>query len=584
MHAMIKTKVFVRKEFVRASLKHSCLEGLSMKHGVNNSNGLNAFRKCVMAIGCGCVAALALLSSTAALAQNDDSPTFKVSDFVIDGDNPLSSSKSNKILEPFLNRDIDIAELRLAAIELEKEMARKGYNFYRTSLPPQILDSGTVRLGVKKIDIGNVAVVGNQYFSNSNIKRSLPLISEGASPNTQNIATALLLAEENPAKDLRVVFVKGQQPQTVDANITVKDKNPNEFFVWANNGGSQNTSRSRLGMQYHNRNLWGADHQLSLSYSLSPEETSELSQYGINYRLPFYRTRGSANFFYSKSSADTGRIADVFDVSGAGETIGASYTQFLNKVGRYQHRVVINATDKLFDSDIFFNTQNIGTDVRARPISIDYTSRYEQSNWALNSVFSAATNLSGGNFNNDESYAASRAGASSDWSKQNLTLRYDQRWNRDWSGSVSIFAQNSSDPLISGEKFGLGGGLGSVGPRGFLEREVTVDKGYKFSLEANRSFNNGRFRLGAFLDYGTGKLNNVQVGEIEEETLSSVGLFLNWNVRKDISLSLDYGYVLDGVELNNTDDSASRDGDDRVHLSIRYYPKWPFSGFSSGGA
>ncbi|GAA6137284.1 hypothetical protein NBRC116583_10310 [Arenicella sp. 4NH20-0111] len=564
-----------------------------MKHGVNGFYGVtNVQRKlhkhCKVLVVVFSFTTLAVINSHEVYAEDDAAPTFAVTDFLIEGDNPLSTSRSNRILQPFLNRNIDIAELRLAANELEKEMARKGYNFYRTTLPPQVLDSGTVKLGVKKVDIGNVSVLGNQFFSNSNIKRSLPLISEGASPNTQNIATALLLAEENPAKDIRVVFVKGKQPQTVDANITVKDKNPNEFFVWANNAGSQNTSRSRLGLQYHNRNLFGIDHQLSLSYSLSPEEPSELRQYGINYRVPFYGTRGSGNFFYSKSNADTGRVADVFDVSGAGETIGASYTQFLNKVGRYQHRLAANITDKLFDSDILFNTQNIGNDVRARPLSIEYTSRYDQSNWAFNSVLTATTNMSGGKFNDDASYAASRAGASQDWDKLNVTLNYDHRWNREWRGRVVFFAQTSSDPLISGEKFGLGGSLGSVGPRGFLEREVTVDKGYKFSLEANRSFKNGKFQLGAFFDYGTGKLNNVQVGEREEETLSSVGLSFGWNLRRDVALSLDYGYVLDGVEIDSgasasASASASVDGDDRVHLSIRYYPKWPFSGASSGG-
>ncbi len=516
-------------------------------------------------------------------AQEEQSTTFIVSYFDIQGANPLSDSSSRQILKPYLNRAIGLAALHEAASALQKEMARKGFNFHRAVVPAQILDSGQVTLEIKSVDIGSVNVFGNQHFSNDNIKRSLPVLASGGSPNTQRIASALLLAEDNPAKDVRVIFVKGDKPNTVNANIGVTDKNPNELSVWSNNAGSQNTSRARLGVQYHNRNVLGRDHQASLSFTTSPENPSELSQYGLVYKVPFYGVSGVGNFFYSRSDADTGRIADAFDVSGAGESVGFGYTQLLKKIGAYQHRVSVKLSDKLFDSDILFNAQNIGTDVRSRPLSIDYTARYQRSKWVLNSVISASSNISGGSFNNDFSYNQSRLGADADWNKVNLSLRYDYRWNREWSGSISSLGQYTSDSLISGEKFGLGGGFGNVGPRGFNEREVSSDKGYKVSLEAVRSFNNGVYRLGAFVDYADGRQNSVQIGENVDETLASVGLSFDWRLREDLNLAADYGYILDGVEpIGGVESSGSQDGDGRLHLSIRYFPKWPFESAIGG--
>jgi len=155
--------------------------------------------------------------------------------------------------------------------------------------------------------------------------------------------------------------------------------------------------------------------------------------------------------------------------------------------------------------------------------------------------------------------------------------------SKNWSARAVLSAQNSSDVLIAGEKFGLGGGLGDIGPRGFLEREVTVDKGFKLSLEAGRRFANGKYRVGAFVDYGSGEQNNVQVGEVEDQSLSSIGLTFNWNIRPDLSLSADFGYVLSGVETADGQSLGGSDnGDNRFHLSMRYFPKWPF-GSSSGG-
>lgn len=505
-----------------------------------------------------------------------DQPMFKVSEFVIDGFNPISSSKSKAILADYLDRELSIDELRKAATGLEKELARGGFNFYRAILPPQQLLDGVVHLKIEKIDIAQVMVTGNEFFSSNNVARSLPLVAEGKSPNTQKIASALLLAEDNPAKDVRVVFVKGLEPQTVDANITVKDQNPNELFIWANNAGSRLASRSRLGIQYHNRNLFDRDHQLALSYSVSPEDTDELSQYGFNYRVPVFTLRGMANFFYSQSDADTGRVADVFDISGAGETVGFGYTQYLDKHASYQHRLGFDVVDKLFDSDILFETANIGNDVRSRPLTIEYTSRYDYANWLFNSIIGHSSNLSGGKFNDQQSYAAVRAGADNDWSKQNISMRLDYRWTREWQGRVIAFAQASSDALIPGEKFGLGGALGDSGPRGFLEREATSDEGVKVSLEVSRNFPTKNMQLGFFYDWASGDQNNPQVGESPEETLASTGVKFQWGLRPDLSLNVDYGYVLDGLDQDFSE--GTDDGDDRWHLSLRYFPRWPTGG------
>lgn len=513
------------------------------------------------------------------------SPRFTVSGFVIEGDNPLSESLVQRILSPFKERPIDIAELRAGASEISKVLARRGYNFYRANIAPQTLRDGVVRVNIAKIDIDNVTVVGNQHFSTKNVQRSLPILRKGTSPNTQDIASALILAEDNPSKNLRVLFVKGDAPNSVNANITVQDDNPNEFHVWANNGGNRNTSRSRLGFQYHNRNVWGADHQLALSYSFSPEEPSELSQYGLNYRMPVYRLRGMANVFYSRSDAETGRVADVFDVSGAGETVGIGYTQYLKKRGTYQHRIGLNVVDKVFDSDILFGDENIGDDIRTRPLTLEYTNRWGYESFLVNSILSASTNLSGGAFNNDEAYGASRAGATSDWDRFNMTLRMDYRWNREWQARALIFGQTSSDALVAGEKFGMGGSLGDLGPRGFLEREVTVDKGAKVSLEASRAFAGGKYRLSAFYDYARGSQNNPQIGDFKSETLSSVGLGFSWRVRPDMTFNVDYGYAVDGVEpeFAQTESGGSTlDGDDRWHMSVRFFPQWPFG--KKGGA
>lgn len=517
------------------------------------------------------------LANTDQQTEAESTPKFYVKEIVVEGENPISDRKMKSLLQGYKNKQMDIEELQKAASEVEQLFATSGYNFYRATLPPQQLDGGSVRVNVERAEISKVYVTGNQFFKTDNIKRSLPLVVPNASPNTQHIASAMLLAESNPAKELRVVFVKGEAPQSIDANITVTDRNPNELYFWANNSGSRRTTEPRMGGQYHHRNLWGHDHQLSLSYSFSPEETSEVRQYGVNYKIPIYPLRGMIGAFYSKSDADTGRVADVFDVSGAGETVGLSYTHYLDKRGEYQSRLKVGVLDKLFESNVLFRDADIGTDVRSRPAFVEYINRYDRENWTFNGTVTHFTNMSSGLFNDDESYGNAAAGAGANWSKQTLSARLNYRISRDWRARISAYAQTTSDVLISGEKFGLGGALGSAGPRGFYEREVSTDKGAKASVEFIRDFSTRRMQIGAFADVGWGRENNPQIGEAPKESLSSIGLIYTWQIRPTLRFTADYGYVLSGINQEFSDDLTD-DGDSRLHVSLQYTPRWPFGG------
>ena len=279
---------------------------------------------------------------------------FEVDEFVIDGDNPLDDSQTEAALKDYQGVKSDIHGLNDAAKSLEKLLAKKGFDFYRVVLPPQELTGGKVHLEIRSLKVGKVTAAGNQYFSDENVIASLPLLTSGITPSARKIAKALAMVNENPAKQTRVVFLRGDKAGTMDAQISVNDKNPQEFFIWANNTGSELSTEARLGIQYHHRNLWDKDHQVSLSYTLSPEDASKIRQYGINYRIPFYRLGGTMNAFISKSDADTGRVAEVFDVSGKGDTLGVGYTHKLNKIGNYQHEVGVVLLDKLFDNQVGF--------------------------------------------------------------------------------------------------------------------------------------------------------------------------------------------------------------------------------------
>ena len=74
-----------------------------------------------------------------------------------------------------------------------------------------------------------------------------------------------------------------------------------------------------------------------------------------------------------------------------------------------------------------FAGEDIGTDIRSRPLSVRYQGQWTKEKLSTIASITHSQNLSGGSFNDDASYALSRAGADSDWSKQNLSVRMNYK-------------------------------------------------------------------------------------------------------------------------------------------------------------
>src|SRR5262249_55441012 len=116
----------------------------------------------------------------------------------------------------------------------------------------------------------------------------------------------------------------------------------------------------------------------------------------------------------------------------------------------------------------------------------------------------------------------------------------------DWQGCGGGDGQYTDDALVSGEMFAIGG-ADSV--RGFNERYVSNDKGYRTSWElytpdvAKAVHLDGRLRLLTFYDQGTVRRNKIQPGELSAQSLDSAGLGLRLSYKNSLTFRLDVAYV-----------------------------------------
>ncbi len=485
---------------------------------------------------------------------------FTVNEFVVNGENPLDAALTQSILAPFLGEHEGLDGLLEAASELESAILQAGHSFHRVILPPQTMDQGRIQLEVVVFTLANIEVSGNERFSDENIRASLPGLKPGTVPDTKELSRELIIANDHPSKQVTIRLKRSKVPDSVDAELSVKDRRPWQFFTGLNNIGTEETGEFRITGGFQHTNLLGLDDSLTVSYTTSPGHFGDVKQYGANYRLPLYKLSGSLAFYYSRSDVDSGTIEQVFDVSGAGRFLGGSYTHTFRNWNNYRHRLLLGVDDKLFKNDIFFGVSQLGVDVRSRPLTLSYSGEWRMERAGLKFLLSYLRNLSGGAINDGPTYAAARLGAKQSWEALRFTTAASYTLSSGWLLNTVLSGQYTGEPLISGEQFGVGG-VNSV--RGFEERAVTGDKGIRLTMEAWTPPLKYNVRLLGFFDTGYIRVIDAPPGQIDSETIASLGVGLRWHWSDKLSVNFDYGHEVNAARTSNA-------GGVKSHISIFY--------------
>ncbi|VXC72969.1 ShlB/FhaC/HecB family hemolysin secretion/activation protein [Massilia sp. 9I] len=503
-------------------------------------------------------------------APTDDIVRFEISRFEVSGNTLLSAAEVDAAVAPFTGKGRDFGDVQRALESLEALYHARGYNVVTVQLPEQELNGGVVRLNVQQTKIGKVKVEGNRAFGVDNIRRSLPALREGETPNLSRVSANLKLANENPAKKVKLSLGSGALDDTVDARVEVVDESPWTVMANFDNTGTRETGRTHAGVVLQHANLWGRDHVASLQYTTTVEEPSQVAVWGLGYHVPLYAQGAALDLYASYSDVDSGVVtAGLFDlaVSGRGAVYGARYAKVLDKRslgGReLEGRFIVGLEVKAYKNSVLFYNQNFGNDVTVRPLSIGYQGRVALDQGEANFAATLLRNIPGGSRGSQEDFNAARAGAKAGYS----ALRLAAAWSRalgasDWVGRLIANGQYSPDALVPGEQFGAGG---STSVRGFDERALAADSGLGLNLEAYTpnfcSKSGWQCRLVGFYDTAYGKRNKALPGELRSTTIAGAGVGLRFSVGSAVNLQLDYGKVVKEGALGGTDK-------DRLHVRV----------------
>eukprot|EP01034_Spumella_vulgaris_P025049 gene25049-31459_t len=168
---------------------------------------------------------LAAAVSTAWAQASSDDIRFDISRFEVKGNTLLPAAEVERLVGPYTGQRRDFGDVQRALEALEAAYHARGYNVVTVELPEQELNQGVVLLKVMETKIGRVKVENNRYFDEANIRRSLPALQEGRTPNLNEVSNSLRLANENPSKKVNLKLQSSETDGEVDARLEVTDEN-----------------------------------------------------------------------------------------------------------------------------------------------------------------------------------------------------------------------------------------------------------------------------------------------------------------------------------------------------------------------
>jgi hemolysin activation/secretion protein len=459
------------------------------------------------------MAALSMVTAMDATAQPVASAAaaarrVSVKYITVTGNTLLPSSAIDAMLARYQGeRTLD--ELKDAARTLQEMYRQAGYGAVVAYLPEQALTDGKLVLAVLEGRVALVEVLGNKQFSAENVRRALPVLQEGQTPQVQRIDAQVQLANENPARKLALTLEAGANPGEVDARVNVTEDSVSRYTMSLDNTGSSQTGRVRMGLAYQNSALFDLDHQLALQAQFAAEHPGAVRIFSASYRVPVYSAGLMLGFYGTYSNVDAGSTptaAGSLLFNGKGQVLGVSVMRLFDRLGEFEQRMTLS-----LDARDYLNNCAIsglpagacgiaGESVTVHPLTLDYTiQRGGERPLALDIALTRNAEL-GGRYGGAANFEAVRPGAARGYQVMRLGGFAGVPVLRDWRIGLRLSAQASGDGLVPGEQFGLTG-AGAV--RGYEERELTGDSGISANAEfTSPALFDTQLRVLGFVDGG----------------------------------------------------------------------------------
>ena len=484
---------------------------------------------------------------------------FVLQDVVIRGVTVYAPEVIQSFYQDLLGQEISLADLYDIANTITGRYRADGYFLSRAIVPEQVIENGVVTLEVIE---GSIERVEFQGAPDAQLQRLQPYADRitAAQPITTRVLERnLLLMGDQAGLSLTSSLAAGSGPGQVLLTVEAEYDAVSPFASF-NNRGTESVGPLRLQAGTYLNSLLAQGERILISGNTTPNDISELANVQVGVSFPVGHDGLVVDVNGSYTAIRPGGELRSLDINGSSSNLsmGLAYPLIRSR----QRNLYATASFDALNSETTIGPQQVAISRdRLRAIRLGLNGDISDPNGVTSGSAQVSQGIGGLGATTAGTPEAplSRAEGAADFTTLNVNVSRLQRLPQQFNLLVSGRAQITRSPLLSSERFGLGGvSLGSA----FDSSQITGDSGYGLRAELQRPFfyqgwgTDLSTRPYVFADYG--QVFNIRPTAAEQGTdsLGSVGLGLRQGFADWGSLNLELAFPT--VRPSNSQSAGTR--------------------------
>jgi hemolysin activation/secretion protein len=497
---------------------------------------------------------------------SSDSRFFIFSNIILEGNTTLPEITLQTLVQPYVGRKVNIAELEELRQKLTQLYIDEGYINSGAIIPTDAIVKDTLHIKIIEGQLDEINIKGLGRLREGYIKNRLQ--DDPDKPfNLKHLQESFQLLLADPLiNQMKGHLLPGASSGHSVLDLDVIRAQPYDLTLFGDNYRPPSIGGEAFGLTGQIYNLTGLGDAFDFTFIKSEGSTRYAG--GFNVPINDWGTQAYFHFDEGESVVIEQPIQKLNIES-----------QVHNLEWGFSH-LLINTLNQQFNVGLQLAIRENETTLSGVPFSFVpgeptgrnqatvwrtfqyYMHRWERQAFALRSTFNIGMDALGATPKTSNDFPSSEFFS---WLGQ---AQYAYRVLDD--GTQVVFrgnAQLSNSPLLPLERISIGG-VGTV--RGYRENHLVTDNGFSLSTEFHWPLIGGseanskhRLTIIPFVDYGEA-WNNSTIAPTSQRQLFSVGVGFNWQY-KPVALDLYYGYAINRPKPHGQGDLQ----DEAIHFQVR---------------
>lgn len=480
----------------------------------------------------------------------DATTTVRLEHVRFDGAQVLSEDELQRAVQPWLQRDVTLAELHSMMAAVEQLYQVRGYLAVSVVLPVQTMQEGELRLlvTVGRYQPPSVITQGprEQPFLNALVVgATCKQACDGQTLiETAQVDRALYLVNDLPGVSARGTLKAGDLPATSAFGVNVAPIKHVGGYLDMNNFGNTYTGREvfNTGVQFNSALLVGDQFTLDGVSSLEAlQHATGLQQLSANYSLPIGTLGTRLGGGFSHLEYRLNQQFETLDAHGRADTANAwvSHPVWLSHKGRIDVRLTHEQSRYVDEQLRYARARDV--DTTTLDVSGTLYGNRQIAGWRLSTTMGALT------YHDplDQMFDSATRKSAGHFTRHRLDAFGLMGLDYNWELYGAFRGQVSNRNLDSAQGFVMGG---PNGVRAFNSNAASVDEGWQASLELRyqRPALGLQWTAAGFYDAAQGRVNRNAWGAGSDAwlRLSGAGVYVAGTQAQQYSVRLTYAQRL----------------------------------------